>query len=68
MIKEITSIRPALRAWAERQPDPIRLRAKRMDKNLQALAKNPNDAPPFEMLVKNHAALVLMISSFASDE
>ena len=70
MITEIKSIRPKLRTWAETQPDPIRLRAGHIDKNLKELARDPNDTRPFKALVANHAALVAMISDrvLSSDE
>ena len=68
MIIESNSLRPKLRAWAEKQPEPIRLRAGLIDKNLRALAKRPDDEPPFEALRKNHAALVAMVSAQTSEE
>ena len=65
MITEIKTIRPKLRTWAATQPDPIRLRAGHIDKNLKELARDPNDTRPFKALVANHAALVAMVGDRA---
>lgn len=71
MIAEIKAIRPDLRAWAATQPDPIRKRAMLVDKNLQEIARDPNDARPFKALVGNHDELVEVVKAnraFASEE